>query len=179
MRKIPDKEECLKLLKDYGTPYHVIRHCMAVCSVSVAIGKRLNKKGYNIDIDLLRACAMLHDIARIHDKHEAVGASYLTKKGYKEVAYIVAQHTTYKDFSPVDKINETDLLCIGDRTVKEDEFVGVDKRMEYIKEKAIKTGREAFVAGIERGKVILKEYIKQIEDIMGITLDELMKGKDE
>ena len=48
MNKIPDREECLKLLSEYGTPYHVIKHCMAVCRVAVSIGERLNEKGYNI-----------------------------------------------------------------------------------------------------------------------------------
>lgn len=177
MNKIPDREECLKLLSEYGTPYHVIRHCMAVCSVAVSIGERLNEKGYNINIELLRAAAMLHDIARVHDMHETVGAKYLKEKGYKSVADIVIQHTKYHNFNPVPKINETDLLCVGDRTVKEDQYVGVDERMEYIKEKALRMGRDAFIPGIEKGRLMLKEYIHEIEDVMGITLDELMKGK--
>lgn len=176
MNRIPDREECLRLLSEYGTPYHVIRHCMAVCQVSVAIGNRLNEKGYHIDIDLLRAAAMLHDISRVHDKHETVGAIYLSEKGYKKVADIVIQHTSYHNFNKVENINETDLLCIGDRTVKEDQYVGVDERMQYIKEKALRMGRDAFVPGIEKGRLMLKEYIKEIEAVMGISLDDLMKG---
>lgn len=179
MERIPDKEKCLKLLEEYKTPEHVINHCMAVCKVAVLIAEKLNEKGYDIDIKLLQASAMLHDIARVEDMHETVGAEYLRYKGYPEVADIVKRHTSYKEFSSPENINETDILCIGDRTVREDEYVGVDARMEYIKEKAVRMGKDAFVHGIEQGRILLKDYISQLEKIMGVTLDDMMKGSDE
>lgn len=179
INNIPDKTKCIEILQEYGTPKHVQAHCTAVSEVAVSLGKKLNENGFTINIPLLEAACLLHDIARVHDKHEEVGAAYLKSIGYDEIAYVVAQHTKYNQFSDLQNINEIDLLCIGDRTVKEDKYVGIDERMEYIKQKAIRMGREKFIEGIEKSKVILRGYIGGIEDIIGISLDELMKGSYE
>ena len=48
----PDRQECLRLLKEYGTPEHVIRHCMAVADTAVRIGRALNEHGYHLDLEL-------------------------------------------------------------------------------------------------------------------------------
>lgn len=178
-KNIPNAEQCKLLLNEYETPAHVIAHCNEVCRVAVSLAKRLNQVGYHIDIPLLEASAKLHDIARIYDKHETVGASFLEEKGYKEVADIVVQHTKYTKFNKVSDISEIDLLCIGDRTVKEDSYVGVDDRLDYIREKAIRMGRKNFVDGIEQSRKELKNYIRDIEKIIGISLDDLMEGKNE
>ncbi len=177
MNKIPNKEECFALLKEYNTPPHVIRHCTAVCNVALLIANRLNQKGYHIDIDILQASCLLHDIARVYDNHETVGAEYLTKIGYKNIADIMALHTKYKDFSTIDKINELDILCIADRTVLEDKYVGIPRRMEYIKQKAKRNGKEEFIPFIQNGEKLLSEYIKSLEDVMGITVKELVDKK--
>ena len=177
--KIPNEQECLNILRDYGTPDHVIRHCREVCRVAVAIGEKLNEKGYNINIPLLRAACTLHEVARVHDEHERVGAEYLRTLGYDQVADLVGQHTHYKDFNPVSEIEEVDLLCIGDRTVVEDEYVGVEKRMEYIAAKATRFGRSDLAKNVVKVRKSLERYIHSIEIVMGISLKELMKGKHE
>lgn len=174
--KIPNEQECLQILKDYGTPEHVVRHCKEVCRVAVAIGERLNEKGYEINIPILRAAAMLHDVARIHEHHEAVGEEYLRSIGYTDIAHLVGQHTHYKYFNPVYKIEEIDLLCVGDRTVIEDEFVGVDKRLDYIKNKALRIGRPDLAKHLDGARKHLEKYVYNIEQVIGISLDELMKG---
>ena len=174
--KIPTEQECFEILKDYGTPPHVIRHCTEVSRVAVSIGERLNEKGYNINIPLLRASTLLHDVARVHDEHEKVGAEYLKTLGMDQVAGLVALHTHYKDFNPVEEIKEIDLLCVGDRTVVENEFVGVEKRMEYIENKAIRIGRPDLVKHLKVSKKFMDNYVLSIEQVIGISLNELMKG---
>ena len=61
----PDRQECLRLLKEYGTPEHVIRHCMAVADTAVRIGRALNEHGYHLDLELIQAAALIYDIARV------------------------------------------------------------------------------------------------------------------
>ena len=173
--KIPNKQECLKILEEYKTPPHVVRHCTEVSRVAVAIGEKLNEKGYNINIPLLRAATMLHDVARVHDQHERVGAEYLRTLGLNEVADLVAQHTHFKDFHPVSQIEEIDLLCLGDRTVVENQFVGIEKRMEYIQNKAIRIGRPDLAKHLKVAKKFMDNYVLSIEQVIGISLDELMK----
>lgn len=174
--KIPNEQECFKILENYGTPPHVIRHCKEVSRVAVSIAEKLNSKGYDINIPLLRASALLHDVARVHDEHERVGAEYLRTLGYDDVAELVSQHTHYRDFNNVGDIKEVDLLCLGDRTVVENEFVGVEKRMEYIKEKAMRIGRPDLVKHLNIAKKFMDKYVYNVEQVIGVSLKELMKG---
>lgn len=172
------KEECERILCKFGTPSHVIEHCKAVCEVATAIGTRLNESNKidsKINIELLFYSAMLHDIARVHENHEEVGADYLQGLGYDDVATIVRQHTIYSKFNDISKISEIDILCIADRTTLEDEFVGIAKRMEYIKTKAEKMGRKEFLPQMDIVKLEMENYVKELENVMGITVDALIK----
>lgn len=175
-RKTPDEKECLKLLKEYGTPEHVIKHCMAVAQVAVRIGRRLNEKGYEIDIPLLRAACLLHDIARVEENHEAAGQRYLASAGYDRIAVLVGAHTKYRYFNSVDSISEIDLLCLGDRTVVEDRFTGPAERVRYIVEKARRNNIRIIEEKAEELVRYLENYIRSIENVIGITLDQVMKG---
>ncbi|MGI6722084.1 MAG: HD domain-containing protein [Anaerovoracaceae bacterium] len=176
MKRYPDEEECMRLLQEYGTPAHVIGHCRAVADVAVNTGRRLNEVGFDLDIGLVRAAGLLHDIARVEKDHAKVAADYIRELGYPEVADIVAVHMFYPGFSPAEKTNETDLVCLGDRTVREDQYVGAEERMEYIKDKARRNAGDALpevLARLEVKKKELKEYVARLEELMGVTLDEL------
>lgn len=176
----PDKEKCLEMLKEYGTPPHVIRHCTAVAGVAVKTAKELNKHGFDLDTDLVMCAGMLHDIARKENDHPAVGAAYLREKGLDRAADIVKVHMRYPITKNVYESTETDMVCLGDRTVCEDEYVGVDKRMEYIINKAKRNAGDEVdkvVAIILEKKEELKQYISDIEKIIGMSFDELIRGK--
>lgn len=178
-KNYPDEEECMKMLAEYGTPRHVIGHCRAVTDVAVSVGKKLNEHGFDLDIDLVRAAGLTHDIARTEDRHWEVAADYLRSRGYDAVADIVAVHMFYPGFSPASKTNETDLVCLGDRTVKEDKYVGVEERMAYIMNKAERNAgadKDKVLAKIRQKKADLQKYVADLEVIMGISLDDLMKG---
>ncbi len=167
----------MEILKEYGTPPHVIAHCEAVARVAVAIGEKLNEKGYTLNLDLAQAAGLLHDLARTSPHHERVAENYLREKGYDAIADIVAVHMHYPTFSPVDEINETDLVCLGDRMCKEGDYVGVEERMDYVLAKANGDPRATKI--IQRKKRELLAYSREIEERMGITMDELMEGRDE
>ena len=71
-----------------------------------------------------------------------------------------------------EKINETDILCLSDRMVKEDQYVGLDNRMQYILDK-FKGNPEAVLRIGERIKDN-KAMIDRIEKIIGTSIDSLM-----
>lgn len=166
------REEAYNILEEYGTPKHVIGHCEAVADTAVKIGKRLNDKGYNLRLDLIQAAGLLHDVARVTEPHAEIGADFLAGLGHEDEALIIRQHMTYSEFSPVDKINETDLVCLADRVCKENKYVGVDERMNYILKK--NAGHPERQEIIKEKTKYLKAYILELEKIMGCTLDELM-----
>ena len=168
------EEECEALFQQYHTPEHVIGHCRAVSNTAVTIGKKLNEHGFALDIDLIKGAGLVHDLARVSDKHWEVGAEILESLGYEDEADIVRVHMTF-DFHSFDQLNETDLVCLGDRLVKEDRYVGLNDRIDYIINKA--GNAPEITSRILQKKAETQRLMKHIEESIGQTIDSLfMKG---
>ena len=69
-------EQGLKLLHEYGTPEHVIRHCQAVTDAALAIADELNRCGMDFNLEVIEGAGIIHDIARVEDEHWKKGAEY-------------------------------------------------------------------------------------------------------
>ena len=174
----PNRETCYRILEEYGTPPHVIGHCKAVAAVAYALGKALNERGYQMDLDLILSAGLLHDMARVEERHWDVAADWCETHGLAPEAEIIRVHMTYDPFNDADHLNETDLVCMADRVVLEDRYAGIDKRMEYIVQKAIRQGHEGHVPHILRKKEEARQLIDGIEAKLGCTMDQLMEGLD-
>lgn len=165
-------KECLELLQEYNTPLHVVRHCKAVAEAAVKLAIALNEKGSNLNIELIRGAALIHDIARVEENHEEKGAQIARSLGYDDEADIIRVHMTYNLKKEIDELTEVDMVCFGDRVVKEDKYVGLSERMSYILDK-IKDKPDA-VKRIKIKKTETELLLSKIEDRLGITIDELM-----
>jgi len=76
-RRLPSEETALKLLVQIGCPEKVVEHCRAVADFAVEIAEACKKKGLEVDVDLVRIGALLHDIGRAKTHtvgHGIVGA---------------------------------------------------------------------------------------------------------
>ena len=170
-QKYPSRDECLILLEDYNTPEHVVNHCKKVAQTATKIAQALNSKGYTFNLSLIEASCLIHDIARVEEEHWKVGARIAKEHGYHEVAEIIKVHMSYNtDLSK--KLNETDIICLADRMVKEDEYVGLENRMTYVLDrfKGNKEATEFLKCKIKDNK----KLIAKIEEIIGTTIDSLM-----
>ena len=172
MTKRITEKECEALYAKYKTPPHVIRHCKAVSRVAREIGKQMNLHGAQLDLDLIEGAGLAHDVARTSDKHWEIGADILDGLGYHAEANIVRVHMTY-DFHDFKEIDETDLVCLGDRLVKDDQYVGLDERIDYILHKA--PDEPAVHDRILKKKEQTRQLMKQIEALIGQTIDSLFE----
>jgi len=68
---LPTRKECLALLAEYHVPPHIVNHSKAVAKLAVFLAQRLNEKGVAIDVTLLEAACLLHDLLRVHDFKES------------------------------------------------------------------------------------------------------------
>jgi uncharacterized protein len=171
-KKHPSKDECLALLKEYKTPEHVVRHCSKVTDTALKIGEALNKAGCDLNLQLIQSAGLIHDIARVHDKHWEIGAEIAAERGYLQEADIIRKHMSYTCDATKDRIDEIDIICLSDRMVKEDEFVGLEARMQYVLDK-FKDNREIW----ERISARIsdnKNMIKKIEKIIGTSIDSII-----
>ena len=165
------ENECYRLFREYGTPDRVTAHCLEVARCAYLIACELNKSGYDLDIDLVRSSALIHDLMRTSEEHDVKAGEVLMSLGYEQEAAIVSDHMTYV-FNPLPVITEHDVVCLSDRIVKEHEYAGIDDRVEYLINKAPED--------LERKERLLywkekvRDYIHGIESIIGITFDELL-----
>ncbi len=165
------EKECYRLYKKYGTPDRVIAHCLEVARCSYLIACELNKHGYELDADLVKNAALIHDLMRTSEEHDVKAGEVLTELGYTKEAEIVCDHMTYS-FNDLPVITEHDVMCLSDRIVKEHEYAGIDIRVDYLINKAPENidRKERLLFWKEK----VRDYIHSIEHIIGITFDELL-----
>ena len=82
----------IELLKKENTPENVIDHCIAVCKKAMKIAANFD----NVDEDLIRKGALLHDIGRSKThgiSHAVEGVEIAKRHGYpQEVLNIIERH---------------------------------------------------------------------------------------
>jgi CTP:molybdopterin cytidylyltransferase MocA len=92
---IPDAAECEALLA-VATAQRALPsiggHSRLVAAGASAIGEELIRAGEPLDLKLIQAGALLHDIAKGHKQHAQKGAAYLRHLGFERVAEVVGQH---------------------------------------------------------------------------------------
>jgi uncharacterized protein len=74
----------------------VVEHCLNVTKVALRLAEAFRRKGYRVDLSLVEAGAILHDLGRSKThgtEHGAVGGRIARKLGIpEEVARIVERH---------------------------------------------------------------------------------------
>jgi len=94
--RLPSREQAIELLRKNNCSRQVISHCQAVAGLSLEIASQLRKKGLNVDLKLVEAGALLHDIGRSKTNavdHGVVGGQIAESEGLPEpVVRIIKRH---------------------------------------------------------------------------------------
>ena len=95
-KELPSREQAIELLRKYNCPPKVINHCEEVAKLALEIASKLEKKGIKVDLKLVEAGALLHDIGRSKSHavdHGVVGAEIAELEGLPEAAVkIIRRH---------------------------------------------------------------------------------------
>lgn len=164
--EIPSREECLTLLKANNTPSNVIKHCIAVCDFALDLAEKIQKSNHKVNIGLVAAACLLHDIERSKENHVEEGAELLKRLGYAQVAKTAKKHglnNIYIDgLAP--KTTEEKIVFYADKRVVEDKVVGLRERFTYLEKKY----RHDFSQGFRYARQIEKELYDMIKcDLAG------------
>ncbi len=93
---LPSRDQAIQFLKQSGCPRNVIRHCKVVAELAREIAEECQKKGLNVNVQLVEIGAILHDLgrSRTHTVHHAVmGANIGRSLGLPEsVLSIIKKH---------------------------------------------------------------------------------------
>jgi len=127
-REVFSPAECQALLQDrLHVPAALVAHGRAVAGLAVRIGRALNDTGFSLDLNLIRAAALVHDMARDGSDHERRAAKLLRDLDMPLMAAIVEDHME-SSWSAADPIREAEVVFLADKLVQEDRFVGLVSR---------------------------------------------------
>lgn len=176
---IPTVRECSVILKKYDVPARVEDHCRAVANLAERLTGLLNAAGCNLNIELVAASALLHDLARSRPDHAAAGANILRELGFPRVADMVASHM---DITPSGEIvpSEAEILYLADKLVQGNVPVTLEER--FSKTMGRLAGNPGALAAAEK-RLRDAEHIKaRVESLLGMPLEqpvirELIKGQ--
>ncbi|MBN2112362.1 HDIG domain-containing protein [Candidatus Woesearchaeota archaeon] len=160
---LPNKKEIEKLWGKYHVPQNVREHCKKVRDVAVLIAEKLKEKGEDINLELVEASALLHDLARAvnfkdpenhpHAKgedakfwkhmqeeypdidHADLAAEFLQEK-YPELAKVIKSHGVMSKSQDISDWSwEMKILSYADIRVVHDKITTVDERHRDLKQR--------------------------------------------
>ena len=137
MSRIPEPETCYELLRRYQVPGHIIEHSQKVAEVALYLREYLRLENLHFDSGLLLSAALLHDIAKLESirngrDHAVLGAEWLAREGYPEVAEIVLNHVIL-DTDLAGPIVAKEIIYYADKRVCHSEIVSVSDRLEDLR----------------------------------------------
>ncbi len=138
--RIPSLSDAYRLLCEEGVPPHIVRHCEKVALVAVFLGRELRHQGEPLDLALVCAGGLLHDLTKHHslrtgENHAESARRKLFDLGYPEVAEVVGQHIFLKPGPPGHPIRAEELVYYADKRVRHEEIVSLEERFVDLRER--------------------------------------------
>jgi len=167
---VPDEETCLFLLKQKQVPVTIVAHSLAVAGVAGKIATSLKRQGLKLDLNLVRAAALLHDIAKEKPDHPQIGQKLLVRLGYPGLATIVGAHMDLK--LGCGETGEAEVVYLSDKLVKGTSLVSLEERFG---ESLNRYGQNPFVAVMVTRRLENAGIIKnRIEQVLGVPIKEIL-----
>jgi molybdenum cofactor cytidylyltransferase len=172
---IPSTQEALALLMihHHGNP-QVMAHAETVADVAAAIGRALNRTGSSVNVSLIEAAGMLHDIAKGQSDHAQKGADLIAAKGFTKVAEVVGQHMDLI-FDPFEGIHAAEVVFLADKMVSGSEIVSLEKRLQGKKEQFAEDAEALKMMSFRMEQAI--RIRQSIEKMIGEPFEKLFSKK--
>jgi putative nucleotidyltransferase with HDIG domain len=119
---------------------NIISHSLEVAKVALFISSELNKKGQRIDLGLVEAASLLHDLTKTEclktkEDHAQTGSRLLKGMGYERVGEVVGQHIWLGREGNPSTVTEEEIVNYADKRVMHDRIVSLEKRFRDLKER--------------------------------------------
>lgn len=172
----PGHDECRRLLERAGCAPAILEHTVAVERVAQPIAKALDRNGHHVDLALVRAGALLHDVGRslTHGlDHANVGAGLLRSWGLPETLCLVVERHTGggideeeartlglppKDYTP--RSIEEKIVCQADNLVDGAKRQKVQEELAHLR-----------ASGLERVATKIEALHRELSALAGRDLD--------
>jgi uncharacterized protein len=130
---IPSRAECLRLMKQHGMLENIVSHSLEVARVALLLSRELNRRGQQVDLALVEAAALLHDLAKTEcletqEDHARSGYELLCGMGYEVIGEVVGQHIWMWKRGDPERVSEEELVNYADKRVRHDQIVSLRER---------------------------------------------------
>jgi len=134
---IPSKDDCFQLMCRMKMLENIVAHSIQVCRVGMCLVAHLKLEGNQLNGQLVKAAALLHDITKTRsfeteENHALTGGKVLTDLGYPQVGDLVRQHVRLDNYSEPQNLSEAVIVNYADKRVLHDRIVSLEERMTYI-----------------------------------------------
>jgi putative nucleotidyltransferase with HDIG domain len=131
---IPTYDQCIALFDETKMRENIRAHSMRVADVACAIAANLKDES-RLDIDLVRAGALLHDITKTRalesgEHHDISGGEFLRQRGCFATAEIVAEHVRLTAYNPDGPLLPKEIVHYADKRVLHDRIVTLRERID-------------------------------------------------
>jgi putative nucleotidyltransferase with HDIG domain len=139
----PSVTTCRRLLAAHQVPAHIRGHSGQVARVARSVAEALGERGEPVDVGLVEAAALLHDIAKApclesRLDHAAEGGRVLRELGLPAVAAVVERHVYLGEWDPFGPVTAAELVNYADKRVL---YVGVVSLAERFEDLIVRYSR--------------------------------------
>ncbi|MCE5286126.1 MAG: NTP transferase domain-containing protein [Pelosinus sp.] len=170
-KEIPTDKECDAIFAKLGVAERIIRHSQMVSRVASKLAQSLNQAGLKLDVALVTAAGLLHDVAKGKPNHAWLGAKVLRKLGYFKAARIVASHTDFL-FDKTSVIDETAVVYLADKLVKGEQVISISAR--FMPSFAKYAGDDEVLPFIKQRFKCAQSIAAAAERISGMRLNDIL-----
>ena len=155
---------------------NIIHHSMEVANVALYLSTELNKRGQRIDLLLVEAASLLHDLTKTDsfktkEDHAWTGSRLLKEIGYEEVGEVVAQHIWLShDVDPL-LVSEEEVVNYADKRVMHDRIVSLEERFNDLRDRYGRDQKAMDYLG--RMEMVIQEIENKIFLILQINPNDL------
>lgn len=148
VRDIPNKLVCRELLAWFKIGEDTARHCESVAGLAVQMAEKCNAAGAALNLDLVYAGGLLHDVGKGSVYHAAAGGRILSMLAHRSVAEVVADHMDLPE-EKLNAVNESLIVFLADKLTKGEQRATIEERFAA-KRARFKENPEALAALEER-----------------------------
>jgi uncharacterized protein len=174
---IPTRNECLSLMNQSEMLGNIFDHSLQVSRVALYLAIELNKRGQNIDLHLVEAASLLHDVTKTEclktkEDHAQTASQVLKGMGYIRVGEIVAEHVHLARQIDPSRVTEEEIVNYADKRVCHHRIVSLEERFCDLMDRYAKNERA--VEQMEQLKKVTVEIQKKIFSILEIDPGDIL-----
>jgi putative nucleotidyltransferase with HDIG domain len=186
---IPSRTECIELQRQFNMPENIRRHSLLVAEVALRLAAGLNNNSSRLDLQLIEAGALLHDVGKMSglrsgEDHAALGAKMLDGIVDPAVVRIVGEHISLDSSQVNGAVTESLVVNYSDKRVRHDEVVSIEERYRDLIQRYAKAPQQAqlllekldLYLALERTIFSHLPIMPKGSEIMGITIDGIEKA---